>query len=79
MALKGIGPYAAAHCRVLLHDFSRLPVDSVVGAHLREALALTDEAAIEAHFAPWGPYRFLAYRLRRNALKAAAGAAPDGW
>jgi len=73
VALKGIGPYAAAHCRVLLHDFSRLPVDSVVGAHLREALALTDEAAIEAHFAPWGPYRFLAYRLHRNAARAAAG------
>jgi len=73
VALKGIGPYAAAHCRVLLHDFSRLPVDSVVGAHLREALALTDEAAIEAHFAPWGAYRFLAYRLHRNAARAAAG------
>jgi 3-methyladenine DNA glycosylase/8-oxoguanine DNA glycosylase len=79
VALKGIGPYAAAHCRVLLHDFSRLPVDSVVGAHLREALELTSEAAIEAHFAPWGDYRFLAYRLRRNALKQAAGAPPDGW
>jgi hypothetical protein len=22
VSLKGIGPYAAAHCRVLLHDFS---------------------------------------------------------
>jgi 3-methyladenine DNA glycosylase/8-oxoguanine DNA glycosylase len=25
--LNGIGPYAAAHCRLLLHDFSRSPVD----------------------------------------------------
>ncbi|MGH7092026.1 MAG: hypothetical protein ACREFB_00640, partial [Stellaceae bacterium] len=25
--LKGIGPYAAAHCRMLLQDFSRIPVD----------------------------------------------------
>jgi N-glycosylase/DNA lyase len=73
VALKGIGPYAAAHCRVLLHDFSRLPVDSVVSAHLRDALALTGEEAIEAHFAPWGDYRFLAYRLHRNAARAAEG------
>src|SRR5205807_3363557 len=29
MSLKGIGPYAAAHCRMLLHDFSRIPIDSV--------------------------------------------------
>ena len=34
--LKGIGPYAAAHCRVLLHDFSRIPVDSSSIAYLRE-------------------------------------------
>ena len=27
VSLKGIGPYAAAHCRMLRHDFSRLPVD----------------------------------------------------
>ena len=73
VALKGIGPYAAAHCRVLLHDFSRLPVDSVVSAHLRDALSLTSEAAIEAHFAPWGDYRFLAYRLHRNEARAAEG------
>ena len=36
MSLKGIGPYAAAHCRMLLHDFSRLPVNSGVIAYLRE-------------------------------------------
>ena len=36
VSLKGIGPYAAAHCRMLLHDFSRIPVDSVVVAHLKE-------------------------------------------
>jgi N-glycosylase/DNA lyase len=27
VGLKGIGPYAAAHCRMLLHDFCRIPVD----------------------------------------------------
>ena len=36
VSFKGIGPYAAAHCRMLLHDFSRIPIDSVVVAHLRE-------------------------------------------
>ena len=34
--LYGIGQYAAAHCRVLLHDFSRIPVDTSVTAYLRE-------------------------------------------
>ena len=28
--LRGIGPYAASHIRMLLHDFSRIPVDSEV-------------------------------------------------
>ena len=27
VSLKGIGHYAAAHCRMLRHDFTRLPVD----------------------------------------------------
>ena len=36
IGLTGIGPYAAAHCRVLLHDFSRIPIDSAVTAHLRQ-------------------------------------------
>jgi 3-methyladenine DNA glycosylase/8-oxoguanine DNA glycosylase len=79
LALKGIGPYAAAHCRVLLHDFSRLPVDSVVTAHLRDTLGITDADAVEAHFAPWGDYRFLGYRLRRNEARRAAGEFDDGW
>jgi hypothetical protein len=35
IGLKGIGPYAAAHCRLLLHDFSRIPIDSSVVAYLR--------------------------------------------
>jgi N-glycosylase/DNA lyase len=65
LSLKGIGPYAAAHCRVLLHDFSRLPVDTVLMAHGRDALGLTELAAIEAHFERWGDYRFLGFRLPR--------------
>ena len=36
VSLKDIGPYAAAHCRLLLRDFSHIPVDSAVVANLRE-------------------------------------------
>ena len=73
-SLFGIGPYAAAHCRVLLHDFSRLPVDSVVTAHVRDVLKLRSPRAIERHFARWGDYRFLGYRLPRLADRLAAEA-----
>ncbi|MBI3512506.1 MAG: hypothetical protein HY060_00270 [Proteobacteria bacterium] len=72
LSLFGIGPYAAAHCRVLLHDFSRLPVDSVVTAHVRDVLKLRGDKAVERHFARWGAYRFLGYRLRRIADRLAA-------
>jgi 3-methyladenine DNA glycosylase/8-oxoguanine DNA glycosylase len=61
---KGIGPYAAAHCRMLLHDFSRIPVDSVVVAHLRERHDTTPEAFIAAR-AGCGVYLGLGYRLMR--------------
>ena len=61
---KGIGPYAAAHCRMLLHDFSRIPVDSVVVAHLRERHDTTPEAFIAAR-AECGVYLGLGYRLMR--------------
>ena len=61
---KGIGPYATAHCRMLLHDFSRIPVDSVVVAHLRERHATTPAEFIAAR-AECGPYLGLGYRLMR--------------
>ena len=64
IGLKGIGPYAAAHCRMLLHDFSRIPVDSVVVAHLRDRHATTPEAFIAAR-AECGVYLGLGYRLMR--------------
>jgi N-glycosylase/DNA lyase len=64
LSLKGIGPYAAAHCRMLLHDFSRIPVDSVVVAHLRERHATTPEEFIAAR-AECGIYLGLGYRLMR--------------
>ena len=61
---KGIGPYAASHCRMLLHDFSRIPVDSVVVAHLRERHD-TDPATFIAARAECGVYLGLGYRLMR--------------
>jgi len=70
VSLKGIGPYAAAHCRVLLHDFSRLPVDSGVIAYLRERHGC-DPAEFAAGRS-WGPYLALGYRLARLRDKLAA-------
>ena len=64
IGLYGIGPYAAAHCRLLLHDFSRIPVNSVVTAYLRERHA-SDPTAFVASRAPWGAYLALGYRLAR--------------
>jgi N-glycosylase/DNA lyase len=63
-SLKGIGPYAASHCRMLLHDFSRIPVDSVVVAHLRERHGTTPAEFIAAR-AGCGAYLGLGYRLMR--------------
>jgi 3-methyladenine DNA glycosylase/8-oxoguanine DNA glycosylase len=63
-SFKGIGPYAAAHCRMLLHDFSRIPIDSVVVAHLRERHDTTPAEFIAAR-AACGAYLGLGYRLMR--------------
>lgn len=64
LSLKGIGPYAAAHCRMLLQDFSRIPVDSVVVAHLREKHDTTPADFIAAR-AECDLYLGLGYRLMR--------------
>lgn len=64
VGLKGIGPYAAAHCRMLLQDFSRIPVDSVVVAHLKERHGTTPDEFIAAR-AECGIYLGLGYRLMR--------------
>jgi 3-methyladenine DNA glycosylase/8-oxoguanine DNA glycosylase len=73
LGLKGIGPYAAAHCRLLLHDFSRLPVDSAVTAYLRASYA-SDPASFAASRSGWGSYLALGYRLQR--LREKLNAAP---
>ena len=64
VSLKGIGPYAAAHCRLLLHDFSRIQVDSGVVAYLRERHGC-DPAEFAASRSSWGDYLALGYRLIR--------------
>jgi hypothetical protein len=64
LSLKGIGPYAAAHCRVLLHDFSRIPVDSSVLAYLRERYGC-EPAQFAGQRSAWGAYLALGYRLAR--------------
>ena len=64
LGLKGIGPYAAAHCRMLLNDFSRIPIDSVAVAHLRERHATTPAEFLAAR-AHCGIYIGLGYRLLR--------------
>lgn len=74
LTLKGIGPYAAAHCRLLLHDFSRIPIDSVATAYLRERHA-SDPAEFAESRAAWGAYLALGYRLLRLHEKLAAAEA----
>jgi hypothetical protein len=64
VGLKGIGPYAAAHCRLLLHDFARIPVDSGVVAYLREQHGCGPAEFAASHSA-WGDYLALGYKLAR--------------
>ena len=67
ITLWGIGPYAAGHMAVLQHDFSRIPVDSDVTSYCRRRYGIGPEE-IDAHFEPWGRFRFLGYRLTKNAF-----------
>jgi 3-methyladenine DNA glycosylase/8-oxoguanine DNA glycosylase len=75
VSLKGIGPYAAAHCRLLLHDFSRIPIDSAVVAYLRERHGC-GPAEFAASRSSWGPYLALGYRVTRLREKLAQAAEP---
>ena len=62
IGLRGIGPYAASHIAMLLHDFSRIPVDSEVSRFFRERHGLAADE-IEGFFDRWGEYRILGYKL----------------
>jgi 3-methyladenine DNA glycosylase/8-oxoguanine DNA glycosylase len=74
LGLKGIGPYAAAHCGLLLHDFRHIPVDTVAVADLRQRYGQTP-AEFAARFAGCGDYLALGYKLSRLRHKLAAAAA----
>ena len=63
-AVKGIGAYAAAHLRVLLHDYSRIPIDSEVRPYCAARYGI-DASEISAFFEPWGKFGFLGYKLGR--------------
>ena len=76
ISLKGIGPYAAAHCRLLLHDFSRIPVDTVVMAYLRDRHA-SDPETFTVNRAAWGNYLALGYRLARLQDKLDSATPPE--
>jgi 3-methyladenine DNA glycosylase/8-oxoguanine DNA glycosylase len=67
-SLKGIGPYAAAHCRLLLQDFSRIPIDTVAVADLRERYG-QDPAEFIASRVGCADYLALGYRLSRLLTK----------
>jgi len=64
IALWGIGQYAAGHLMVLLHDYSRIPIDSEVIKYCAETLDLP-ENEITGFFAKWEDYSFLGYKLNR--------------
>jgi 3-methyladenine DNA glycosylase/8-oxoguanine DNA glycosylase len=76
VSLKGIGPYAAAHCRMLLHDFSRIPVDSGVTAYVSERFGCDPAAFIDGR-SSWGEYVALGYRLTRLCEKLERAARPE--
>lgn len=62
LALPGIGPYAANHCRVLLEDYSRVPIDSEVTAYLDR---LTGQKPQWTTQSPSGPWSYLLYKGQR--------------
>jgi 3-methyladenine DNA glycosylase/8-oxoguanine DNA glycosylase len=78
LGLSGVGPYAAAHCRVLLHDFSRIPIDTSVVGYLRAKYGC-DPAEFAATRPQWGPYIALGYRMVRlsDKLAQAAGSSSE--
>jgi N-glycosylase/DNA lyase len=64
LSIKGIGPYTASHSMLLLHDFSKIPVDSEVSNYLKTNYNLMPNQ-IADYFNPWGKYKFFGYKIRR--------------
>ena len=67
--LRGIGPYAASHLSMLLHDYSRIPVDSGVIRYCERRHGLSHDE-IEPYFDQWGDQRYLGYKLGRIVANA---------
>ena len=65
IGMRGIGPYAASHVMMLLHDFSRVPIDSEVTRHYGERHGLKPDE-IEPFLDQWGDYRVLGHHLQRR-------------
>jgi N-glycosylase/DNA lyase len=63
LSIKGIGPYTASHVMVLLHDFSRIPIDSEVSNYMKTNYSLTVDQ-ISDFYNPWEKYKFLGYKIR---------------
>ncbi|MCX5661948.1 MAG: hypothetical protein NTW19_19895 [Planctomycetota bacterium] len=66
--IHGVGPFAAANLCQLLGRYDRVAIDSETYRHFREELGIpTPEVPtklhpqIDAHFARWAPFQFLAY------------------
>lgn len=70
LSWRGFGPYAAAHLLVQLGHYGRLPIDSEVRAfHAAGRKRAPSDAAIRRRYARYGDYAFLAYKLRRVAMR----------
>lgn len=74
--LLGFGPYAIAHSKVLLNDFSEIPWDSEVSGYVREYLRIRKDTeqkaknALDKRLSQWGSWKFLAFKCGRRILKA---------
>jgi len=74
--LRGFGPYAFSHVRVLLNEFSQVPWDCEVKRYAQQYLRIRAGAeqqmqrALHQRFEPWGQWKFLAFKCERKILKA---------
>jgi len=64
LGIKGIGNYAAASMLMLLGCYDAIPIDSVFRTFIRQkyfSLAQIDLQQVDAIYAKWGKWKFLAY------------------
>ncbi len=64
ISIKGIGQYAATHMTVLLHSFSKIPIDSEVSSYCAERYGINKKGVLD-FFSPWKDFTFLGYKLTR--------------